>query len=91
MDILFYGFVVFLFAAVILGIEGLYLWWVSTHGAAAQRVARRLQLMSGTPGRSSERISILKQRRSASTTWPTACCTASPSRTASTGCWYSPG
>jgi tight adherence protein B len=66
MDILFYGFVVFLFAAVILGIEGAYLWWVGTHGAAAQRVARRLQLMSGTPGRSAERISILKQRRYAS-------------------------
>ncbi|MCS0590719.1 type II secretion system F family protein [Massilia norwichensis] len=63
MDILFYGFVVFLFAAVILGIEGFYLWWVSTHGAAAQRVTRRLQLMSGTPGRNAERISILKQRR----------------------------
>jgi len=62
MDILFYGFVVFLFAAVILGIEGVYIWWVNTHGAAAQRVARRLQLMSGSPGRS-ERISILKQRR----------------------------
>ncbi|MGJ7915258.1 type II secretion system F family protein [Massilia sp. LXY-6] len=63
MDILFYGFVVFLFAAVILGIEGTYLWWVGKHGAAAQRVARRLQLMSGNAGRSSERISILKQRR----------------------------
>jgi len=63
MDILFYGFVVFLFAAVILGLEGFYLWWVGTHGAAAQRVARRLQLMSGTAGRSGERISILKQRR----------------------------
>lgn len=63
MDILFYGFVVFLFAAVILGIEGLYLWWVSKHGPAAQRVARRLQLMSGSTGRSTERISILKQRR----------------------------
>jgi tight adherence protein B len=61
MDILFYGFAVFLFAAVILGIEGLYLWWVSTHGAAAQRVARRLQIMSGGVGRT-ERISILKQR-----------------------------
>jgi tight adherence protein B len=63
MDILFYGFAVFLFAAVILAIEGVYLWWVSSHGVAAQRVARRLQLMSGAPGRSSERISILKQRR----------------------------
>jgi tight adherence protein B len=63
MDILFYAFVVFLFAAIILGIEGLYLWWVGAHGAAAQRVARRLQLMSGGTGRTGERISILKQRR----------------------------
>lgn len=63
MDILFYGFVVFLFAAVILGIEGTFLWWMNTHGQAAQRVARRLQLMAGTAGRSAERISILKQRR----------------------------
>jgi tight adherence protein B len=62
MDILFYGFIVFLFAAVILGIEGLYLWWVNVHGAAAQRVARRLHLMSGSAGRTGERISILKQR-----------------------------
>src|SRR6059058_1104695 len=63
MDILFYGFIVFLFAAVIFGIEGVYLWWVSAHGAAATRVARRLQMMSGGAGRTGERISILKQRR----------------------------
>jgi tight adherence protein B len=63
MDALFYGFVVLVFAAVILMIEGAYLWWISTHGSAAQRVARRLQVMSANPGRSSERISILKQRR----------------------------
>jgi tight adherence protein B len=63
MDALYYGFIVFLFAAVILMIEGAYLWWVSTHGAAARRVARRLQVMSASSGRSSERISILKQRR----------------------------
>ncbi|MCC2955095.1 type II secretion system F family protein [Massilia sp. IC2-477] len=62
MDALFYAFVVFLFAAVILAIEGTYLWWVGTHGKAARRVARRLQTMSGSPGRSGERISILKQR-----------------------------
>ena len=62
MNVLFYAFVVFLFAAVILGIEGTYLWWVGKHGAAARRVARRLQVMSGSPGRSGERISILKQR-----------------------------
>ena len=63
MDALFYGFVVFLFAAVILAVEGVYLWWMGTHGAAARRIARRLQLMSGGVGRSGERISILKQRR----------------------------
>jgi tight adherence protein B len=63
MQALYYGFVVFLFAAVILAVEAVYLWWMGTHGRAAQRIARRLQIMSGTPGRSGERISILKQRR----------------------------
>ena len=63
MDLLFYSFTVFLFAAVILLIEGVYLWWSSTHGKAAQRIARRLQVMSGGTGRAGERISILKQRR----------------------------
>ncbi|HEU4852594.1 MAG TPA: type II secretion system F family protein [Telluria sp.] len=63
MDALFYGFIVFLFAAVILMVEGAYLWWAGAHGRAAQRVARRLQVMSAAPGRASERISILKQRR----------------------------
>ena len=63
MDALFYGFVVFLFAAVILAVEGIYLWWMGTHGAAARRIARRLQVMSGGVGRGGERISILKQRR----------------------------
>jgi len=63
MDLLFYSFTVFLFAAVILLIEGVYLWWSSTYGKAAQRIARRLQVMSGGSGRSGERISILKQRR----------------------------
>jgi tight adherence protein B len=63
MDLLFYSFTVFLFAAVILLIEGAYLWWSSTYGKAAQRIARRLQVMSGGIGRSGERISILKQRR----------------------------
>jgi tight adherence protein B len=62
MDALFYAFAVFLFAAAVLAIEGGYLWWMSTHGAAARRIARRLQVMSGSPGRSGERISILKQR-----------------------------
>ncbi|WP_020653818.1 type II secretion system F family protein [Massilia niastensis] len=63
MDAVFYGFVVLVFAAVILATEGIYLWWIGSHGAAARRIARRLQVMSGGAGRSGERISILKQRR----------------------------
>ena len=63
MDTLFYAFVVVLFAAVILAVEGFYLWWMSTRGTAARRIARRLQVMSGgAQSRSGERISILKQR-----------------------------
>jgi tight adherence protein B len=62
MEILYYGFLVFLFAAVILAVEAISLWWVGTHGRGAQRIARRLQVMSGSVGRA-ERISILKQRR----------------------------
>jgi tight adherence protein B len=63
MDGAFYGFVVLLFAAVILMIEGLYLWWNSAHGGGARRVARRLKVMAASTGGKSERISILKQRR----------------------------
>jgi tight adherence protein B len=63
MDGAFYGFVVLLFAAVILLIEGLYLWWNSAHGGGAQRIARRLKVMAASTASKSERISILKQRR----------------------------
>jgi len=63
MDGAFYGFVVLLFAAVILLIEGLYLWWNSAHGGGAQRIARRLKVMAVSTASRGERISILKQRR----------------------------
>ena len=63
MDGSFYGFVVLLFAAVILLIEGLYPWWNSFHGGGAQRIARRLKVLAASNGGKSERISILKQRR----------------------------
>jgi tight adherence protein B len=63
MDAVFIGFAVLLFAAVILMIEGAYLWWSETRGGGAQRISRRLRLMSGTAGAGGERISILKQRR----------------------------
>jgi tight adherence protein B len=63
MDGVYYGFAVLLFAATILLIEGAYLWWADNHGGGAQRIARRLRIMSDGPRGSAERISILKQRR----------------------------
>jgi len=63
MDNAFYGFAVLLFCAVILLIEGLYLWWNSAHGGGAQRIARRLKVMAVATRDKGERISILKQRR----------------------------
>ncbi|MFP5391707.1 MAG: type II secretion system F family protein [Gammaproteobacteria bacterium] len=62
MDAIFYGFAVLLFAAVILAIEGIYLWWTGTHGTEARRIARRLRLMSTGENGRDETISILKQR-----------------------------
>jgi len=62
MDLVFSAFTVLLFAAVILAIEGAWLWWSGNHGGDARRIARRLQLMAArTDG--SEQVTILKQRR----------------------------
>ena len=63
MDAIYYGFAVLLFAAVILLVEGTYLWWNSTHGGEAQRISRRLRLMSGGVEGGNGEVSILKQRR----------------------------
>ena len=63
MDGVYYGFAVLLFAATILTIEACYLWWADNHGGGAQRIARRLRMMSDSPRGGAERISILKQRR----------------------------
>ena len=63
MNTVFYSFAVLLFAAIILMIEGAYLWWADTHGGGALRVARRLRSMSEKQRGGVERISILKQRR----------------------------
>ena len=63
MDAIYYGFAVLLFAAVILLVEGAYLWWNGTHGGEAQRISRRLRVMSGGVDGGSGDVSILKQRR----------------------------
>ena len=63
MDLAWTGFSVLLFAAVICLCEGVWLWWSSTHGRSAQRIARRLRLMSGRTDSTGGGISILKERR----------------------------
>jgi tight adherence protein B len=62
MDTLFTAFTVFLFAAVILMIEGAWLWWSGAHGGAARRIAKRLRLMAAGANGGVERIDILKRR-----------------------------
>ncbi len=63
MDFSFYAFIVLLFAAVVLAVEGSFLWWSATHGKGARRIASRLHLMSGGSEGSVNNLSILKQRR----------------------------
>jgi tight adherence protein B len=63
MDFAWTGFSVLLFAAVICLCEAVWLWWSSTHGNSAQRIARRLRLMSGRTDSTGGGISILKERR----------------------------
>jgi tight adherence protein B len=53
---------VLLFAAVILLLEGLWIWWSGAHGSAARRISKRLRLMAAQSERHGERIDILKQR-----------------------------
>ena len=62
MDAIFTAFTVFLFAAVILLIEGVWLWWSGAHGGAARRIAKRLRLMAASADGGGERIDILKRR-----------------------------
>lgn len=61
MDIFFLMFVVAVFIAVILMIEGLYTTWNSTRGPEAKRIARRLQTMADGSGHR-DVITIRKQR-----------------------------
>lgn len=62
MDMIFYGFAILIFAAVIFSVEGFFTWWSSTRGAAAKRIERRLRLMSAGAHGGSENLSMLKQR-----------------------------
>jgi tight adherence protein B len=47
------GFFILLFAAPILLLEALWIWWSAAHGSAARRISKRLRLMAaqGEPRR----------------------------------------
>jgi len=62
MDSIFTAFAVLLFAAVILMLEGAWLWWSGVHGGAARRIAKRLRLMAAAGQGGIERVDILKRR-----------------------------
>jgi tight adherence protein B len=62
MDPIFYAFIVLLFVAVVLAIEGGYLWWNSRHGPAARRIESRIRALSAGGQLHKERLSILKDR-----------------------------
>lgn len=61
MDYLFYVFVILIFVAVVLLIEGLYLNWNSSRGPEAARADRRLRMLSGGED-VAKSLSIVKER-----------------------------
>ena len=60
-DSIFLFFGVAVFVAVVLGLEGGFLWWNQRRGPEAKRMERRLRAASAG-GHSEEQLSILKQR-----------------------------
>ena len=62
MDYLYYIFATLIFLAVVLLIEGVYLTWNSSKGPEAERIARRLRVMSGSALGGEQSLSIVKQR-----------------------------
>ncbi|WP_321817480.1 MULTISPECIES: type II secretion system F family protein [unclassified Paraburkholderia] len=62
MSPIFYAAVILLFVAVVLSMEGAYIWWNSRHGPVARRVESRIRAISAGAQVNGERLSILKQR-----------------------------
>ncbi|PTB20244.1 pilus assembly protein TadB [Trinickia symbiotica] len=62
MDPIFYAFVILMFVAIVLAIEGAYLWWNSSHGASARRIESRIRALSAGGQLQKERLTILKDR-----------------------------
>lgn len=62
MSTIFYAFGILLFVAVVLCVEGIYLWWNHAHGPAAKRIEARLRALSAGGHVRAEQLSILKKR-----------------------------
>jgi tight adherence protein B len=62
MDYLYYATGILVFVAVVLLIEGMYLTWNSAKGPEAERVARRLRMMSAGGHATGESASMIKKR-----------------------------
>src|SRR6185295_97588 len=62
MDYLYYATGILVFLAVVLLIEGMYLTWNSAKGPEAERVARRLRMMSAGGHAGGESASMIKKR-----------------------------
>ena len=63
MSPIFYASIILLFVAVVMAMEGAYIWWNSRHGPLARRLESRIRTISAGATASSERLSILKQRQ----------------------------
>ena len=60
-DSIFLFFAIAVFVAVVLGLEGSYMWWNARRGPEAMRMERRLRTASAG-GHAAQNLSILKQR-----------------------------
>ncbi|WP_206956446.1 type II secretion system F family protein [Trinickia acidisoli] len=69
MDTTFLGFAVLLFFATVLSVEGLYLYWISRHGAQAKRITARIELGSSNAQAGGQPLSILKERKLSDSRW----------------------
>ncbi|HET6757045.1 MAG TPA: type II secretion system F family protein [Burkholderiales bacterium] len=61
MDFLYYGFILLIFVAAVLALEGVYLVWNSSRGPEARRIERRLRAMSAGSHVGSE-VALIKDR-----------------------------
>jgi tight adherence protein B len=66
---LYYLFALLLFVAVVLLLEGAFLWWTNTRGAQAQRITDRLRLLSAGGHGSEARSVVMKRRELAESPW----------------------